>query len=372
MEVRRVTSKRDLQRFIRFPHQLYREDPSYVPQLNLMQQDLLSSRVNPFFKHSEAACFLVEEGGMVLGRIAAIYNKAHLDLYRDGTGFFGFFDAVNDKKVAEVLVGAACDFLRTKQVRAVVGPENLTTNDSLGILTEGFQQPPIALMPYNFPYYKDLLESQNMEPLLKLFSYYIDHKMLHEDFYPKFELLEGRLQKKGIEIRPMDFKHFKNEVSLLRIAYNQANEGNWGFLPLSEEEFLHMAKDLRQLIEPENVFLAKYKGEVIGYSVTLPNINQVLKNIPNGKLFPLGWWYLLRAKRYIDSMRIMILGVLPNWRHGGIDWCLYAHIARTARKKNILWGEACYVMDVNAPMNKMMQRMGGKVVKTYQLYRKEL
>jgi len=372
MNIHPVSNKKDLTRFIRFPHQLYRGDPNYVPQLNQMQRNLLNPGKNPFFRHSEAAYFLATEGKTVVGRIAAIYNRAHLDCHADGCGFFGFFDSVNDQAVAGELLGAAADFLRKKQLVKMTGPENFTINDSLGILTEGFNDPPQALMPYNYPYYKGLLESQGLTPVIKLFSYYISHGMLSEELYAKFGLVEERLNQKGVRILPMDFNRFDAEAARMRIAYNKANEGSWGFLPLNEEEFQHMAREIRQWIEPENVFLAKLQNEVIGYSLTLPNMNQVFKKIPDGKLFPLGWWHLLRARKYITSQRIMILGVVPNWRHAGIDWCIYARIAQTAKRNNIHWGEACYIMDVNAPMNKMANRLGGKVIKTYQLFEKDL
>lgn len=372
MEIRLVSKPKDLRQFIHFPHWLYRSDPNYVPQLNLMQKNLLSPATNPFFRHSEAVYFLASEGDEVLGRIAAIYNRAHLDLYQDGCGFFGFFDAVNDREVAEGLLESAAGFLRKKQLRSMMGPENLTTNDAVGILTQGFEYPPQALMPYNFSYYRELLEGQGFEPAMTLYSYFLSHDMLHESLYDKQKQFEERLNHKGIRISPMDFKRFDAEVAQLHRVYNKANEGSWGFLPLNDEEFRHMAKDLRQLIEPENVFLVRYGEEVIGYSVTLPNINQVFRKIPGGKLFPFGWWHLLRSKRYINNQRVMILGVLPEWRHAGIDWCLYARIAHTAKERGLLWGEACYVMEVNAPMNKMMNRLGGKVTKTFQLFRKDL
>ena len=368
-----VASKADIERFIAFPHQLYAGDHCYVPQPNFLMRKLLSQRRNPFFQHSEAAYFLaLGSEGQTLGRIAAIHNRAHLDAYQDGTGFFGFFDAVNDVAVAKALLDAAADWLRMRGLSRIAGPENFTTNDAVGILAEGFECPPVVLMPYNFPYYARLLEGYGLKPWQDLYSYYCEHAALPADLYAKAAALEARLQQRGILVRPIDFKRYDADIDAFRQAYNAANIGGWGFLPLNEAEFRHMAADLRQLVSAENVWLAEREGHLIAYALAVPDYNQAFIKMPRGRLLPWGWWHLLAAKRRINGVRIMILGVLPQFRRLGIDWLLYARIAGHARRHGITWGEACYVMDTNGPMKKMMAALGGRVIKRYQVFEGEI
>jgi GNAT superfamily N-acetyltransferase len=364
-----VASKADIERFIAFPHALYAGDAHYAPQPNFLMRKLLSPRHNPFFQHAEAAYFLaLGKEGQVLGRVAAIHNRAHLEAYQDGRGFFGFFDAINDTTVAKALLDAAADWLRARGLSRIAGPENFTTNASVGVLTEGFDRPPVVLMPYNHPYYARLLENYGLNPWLDLYSYYCEHAALPVDLYAKAAVLEARLQQRGISLRPINFKHYDADIAGLREAYNAANEGSWGFLPLSEAEFRHMAADLRQLVVAENVWLAEREGRVIAYALAVPDYNQAFIKMPRGRLLPWGWWQLLTAKRRISGLRIMILGVLPQFRRLGIDWLLYARIAGHARRNGFAWGEACYVMDTNGPMKKMMAALGGRAIKQYRVY----
>jgi len=364
-------SKRWMKRFIRYPHQLYRNDPNYVPALNLMQEQILSKKTNPFFKTGDTACFLaINERNEIVGRIAAIYNPLHLDIYKDETGFFGFFDCLNDSKIAGQLLDKAASWLKEKGLKKMAGPENLTTNDSVGILTLGFNDPPCLLMPYNYPYYKDLLLFNDFKPLLKLFSYKADPATLPVMMHEKSEKLETRLQQHGIVFRLVDNKNFKKEMQALQKVYNEVNRENWGFIPLDDLTFTHMSEDLHKLVDEESVILAEKEGRLIGFIVTVPDYNQVFKDIPNGSLFPLGWLTLLRGRRHINRIRIIIMGVLPEWRGLGIDWCLYARVAEYVKRKNLAYGEACYVMENNSAMNKMMKALGGSIVKEYQLFMK--
>ena len=368
IEIVKVQTRKELQQFIRFPHQLYRDAPFYVPQLNAMQRWQLDHNRNPFFQHSEAAYFLARREGVAVGRIAAIVNRMHL-LYQGGQdGFFGFFDAENDPAIAHALLTAAARFLNRFHLTKMIGPENFTTNESVGVLIRGFDSSPMIMMPYNFPYYQDLLLANGFSPILELSSYYLTHSKLPEGIHAKAALLEKRLNQKGITIRPINFKKFDTDISRMRLAYNEANEGNWGFVPLTEAEFQHMANDIRQLVAPENVLLAEMDSQIIGYLVSLPDANQVFKKIRNGKLFPFGWRHLLGSRRKINGIRILILGVIPAFRKSGIDWCFYSRISRYVQACGIDGAEACYVMKSNDAMNRMIQRLNGEVVKEYRLF----
>lgn len=368
IEITKVKNRRELNAFIRFPHQLYRNDPHYVPVLNALQREQLSPRHNPFFGHSEAAYFLARRGGRTVGRVAAIVNRIHLLYQNDGAGFFGFFDVENGLPAARALLAAAAGYLREFGLKTIIGPENFTTNESVGVLSRGFDSSPMPMMPYNFPYYKDLLLASGFSPLMELYSYYISQDKLPAGIHEKAAELENRLGRKGIAIRPIDFGKFDADISGMRLAYNEANEGNWGFVPLSEGEFAHMARDLRRLVAPENVLLAEAGSRIIGYLVSLPDINQLFKKVRDGKLLPFGWIHLLAGWRKAAGMRILILGVIPAFRKYGIDWCLYSRIARYAQQRGVKGAEACYVMKSNAPMARMMERLNGEIVKAYLLF----
>ncbi len=368
-----VNTKPLFRSFLDFPHRLYRGNRQYVPPLDLMQKQLLLPEQNPFFRQAESAYFLAaDDQGIITGRIAAIYNKTHLDLYQDDTGFFGLFDSIPDKTTAGLLLRSAAGWLRAKGIRRMTGPENLGTNDSVGILTKGFDRPPVFLMPYNFPYYRELLEENGMSPVMTLYSYLLPKDGLPAELQGKGQYLEKRLEERGIRIRCIDLRNYRKEIENLRPVYNNANTGNWGFLPLDETGFSHMADDLKKIVKPHHILIAEKEHSVIGYAVSVPDYNQVFRKIPRGRLFPFGWYTLLRERKNIKGFRIMILGVLPAYRGQGIDWCLYARIARTAIGEGMQWGEAGYVMEQNVPMNRMLKALEAERAKEYRLYSMEI
>ena len=371
-EVIPVASASRRRQFVAFPHRLYRGETNYVPQPNFLQRQLLSPRGNPFLRHSEIALFLAVVSEEVVGRIAAIHNRAHLAAHGDGTGFFGLFDSIDDGHVAGALLRAAAAWLRARDLASMIGPENLTTNDSVGVLTGGFEHAPLFFMPYNYPYYPDLIASVGLKPVMELFAYRLSHEDLPVDIEAKAGRLETRLRVRGVVIRPLRFDRFADEIRALRQAYNAANAGNWGFVPLDEATFAHMATDLRPLLDPDSVWVAEEGGRLVGFAVCVPDYNQVFRKIKDGKLLPFAWRHLLTARRTVTRFRVMILGVLPSHRGRGIDWCLYARVAEHTRRRGMAWGEAAYVMESNTAMNAMIRALGGRPVKTYRLYGGEL
>jgi ribosomal protein S18 acetylase RimI-like enzyme len=254
----------------------------------------------------------------------------------------------------------------------MTGPVSLTTNDTTGILTRGFNDSPVFMMPYNFPYYERLLQVNNFSATMTLFSYTISHESLPADIYRKAEVIESRLKLHQVNFRQLDMKKYDEEISRLQPVYNKVNEHNWGFMPLDKDAFSYMASDLKKLVDKEGVLVAEHNDNLIGFAVTVPDYSQVFKKMKSGKLFPSGWWHLITGARKINRIRIIILGVLPHWRGLGIDWCLYARVAAYAKKRNFNSGEACYVMENNSAMNKMMKALGSTVTKEYKLYQKPI
>lgn len=201
-----VSSKKQLKQFIEFPNQLYKANPFYVAPLYLSVEWMLSKK-NPFFQHSQIALFLAIDNNKVVGRIAAIYNKTHIDRYNDQTGFFGFFDSINNVEVANKLFKASSNWLKLKGLTTMMGPTNLTTNESCGILIDGFDQEPMALMPYNFEYYNDLLQSCGFEKGMDLFSYEINGTAVEHKYENVLRRGMDNLVKKDIRIRQISTKN---------------------------------------------------------------------------------------------------------------------------------------------------------------------
>jgi ribosomal protein S18 acetylase RimI-like enzyme len=325
MEIVKVVSKKDLMRFINFPHQLYKDDENYVPELNLVVKRMLSNK-NPFLKHSEIALFLAVESGIVMGRIAAVYNKTHLETYKDNTGFFGFFDSINDVSVAKRLFETCEQWLTNKGITKIIGPTNLTTNDSCGILIDGFQFPPMVMMPYNKEYYGHLCEESGFEKSMDLNSYNVNAGMSLERYNNIYFRSLDVMKTNNIRIRNISSKTFQRDIERLQFVYNKANENNWGFMPLNREEFKAMAADLKTTTPLDFTFIVEKDNNIISFLIAVPNLNQVFKHIKNGKLFPFGIFKFLMKKNSVDSARIMILGILDEYRGMGIDLALYRHL----------------------------------------------
>jgi ribosomal protein S18 acetylase RimI-like enzyme len=371
MEIRKVLSKKDLKRFITFPHQLYKGDENYVPALNIVVKSMLGKK-NPFLKHSEIAMFLAIENEVVIGRIAAIYNKTHLDTYRDNTGFFGFFDAIDDVSVAKNLFETCEQWLSSKEINRVIGPANLTTNDSCGFLIEGFQHPPMILMPYNKAYYGELCEQSGFHKLMDLSSYKVDVNMSLEKYNNIYLKGLDAMESNHIKIRNLSSKTFSKDIEQLRFVYNKSNENNWGFMPLNEEEFRAMANELRMTTPWELTLIVEKGNEIIGFLIAIPNLNKIFRFMKNGKIFPFGFLKFFTKKRTVDSARIMILGVLEEYRDMGIDLVLYRRIKEALNKHNIFQAEACYVLESNKRMNSILNKLSEGVIKRYRMYEKEI
>lgn len=373
IEIIRVNNKKELRKFIDFPRQLYRDNPNYISELDLTVKNKLTER-NPFFKHSDITMFLAKssQSGKIIGRISAIYNRTHLEKYNDDCGFFGFFDSVDDVKVSKMLLDKASDWLRSKGLKYIVGPTNLTTNDSCGILIKGFEYPNQVSMPYNYPYYQNLLKSYGLAQAIDLYSYYLVDKPSLEKYSNIMNRAEKRLNDRGIIIRSLSARTYNDDIKLLREVYNRFNNDSWGFMPLNKDEFKHMASDLKSIMPYDLALIAEKEGKIIGYIIAVPDFNQVLKHINNGKLFPFGVLKILKYRRSIDSSRVMLIGINDKFRGTGLDLVLYQRITNALYQQNIYQCECAYVMSTNKTMNSLMIKIGGNPIKQYRLYKKQL
>jgi GNAT superfamily N-acetyltransferase len=373
IKVEPVTSKKQLAAFIDFPHDLYADDPNYVPELFIAQRDILTPGKHPFHEHSSLQCFLaVDENKKVKGRIAAILNNNHNSFNNANDGFFGFFDCVDDVTIAKALFDKAREWLLTKGVATMIGPVNPSTNETVGVLVDGFDMPPVAMMTYNQQYYLKLYEQNGLRKKVDLYAYDIRTDSVSDRAVKLQDALMKRLDQKGVIIRKINVKDFKNEVRQVREIYNAAWDSNLGFVPATENEFNYLAKDLKLILDPDFCLVAEHNGRMVGFALAVPDINQIQRKIKKGRLFPTGIFKLLLGLKKIDYVRIITLGVIEEYRKMGIEACFYAQIIKKAGEKKIKGGEGSWILETNELMNKALQNINGKVYKTYRIYEKSL
>ncbi len=374
MQIKLVTvrNKQQLKQFIDFKHDLFEGDPNYVPELFIAQEEMLTRGKHPSHKHIEFELFLVYQGDTICGRIAGIYNQNHNEYTKKKDGFFGFFDVIDNYEAAEKLLNAASDFLASKNVNNIIGPVDFSTNDPAGLLIEGFDKTPSIMMTYAKPYYRDLLRKYGFEKQMDLLAYWFDIDTIPERVVTLAEIIEQRLERNNIIIRTIDLKNFKKEVKNIREVYNSAWDKNWGFVPMTDEEFDHTAKDMKLIMDKDFVLIAEKNGEPIGFTLTMPNINEVMIDVKKGRLLPSGIFKLLFNRSKIKSLRVITLGVLEEYRTLGIEVCFYVRLMKKAREKGYIGGEASWILENNQMMNRGLKNINSEVYKKYRLYKKEV
>jgi len=363
VEVLPVTTDRDLQLFLHLPWRIYRGDPHWVPPLLLEQRQLLTGQ-HPFFEQAEIRLFLAREGDQVVGRIAAILDRHFLEFHHDPVGFFGFFECLGDGGITAGLLAAAQGFLRGKGMRAIRGPVNPSMHNPCGLLVEGFDSPPTFLMPYNPPRYQAFLEAAGCQKVKDLLAYTL--RIWTE---PPRKVLRSaeEAQRKGIVVRPVGVKRLEEEAQIVREIYNTAWQRNWGFTPMTHAEAQWMAKHLRPLILPSLFLIAEMEGSPVGFLMLLPDYNQALRHL-NGRLGPLGLLKFLWYRRRIRDVRLLLLGVKPEYRAKGVDSLLNLTAFQALKKKGFIHAEISWILEDNWIVRRMAEQLGGALYKRYRIY----
>jgi GNAT superfamily N-acetyltransferase len=341
-----------------------------VPPLVFERREFLDRSKNPFFEHAEAEYFLAERDGEVVGRITAHVDERWTQFQGGNDGMFGFFESENDPEVASALVDAAASWVRGRGRGRMLGPMDFTTNDECGLLIEGYDRDPIILQPWHPPYYRELLEGLGMTKAMDLLMWHLAlGELKHGDQFHEFihEAAEKARTEHGVEIRSMRKSDLEAEVGRFMDVYNEAWGSNWGFVPITEEEVRFQAKNLKPVLDENWAMIAEHDGKVIGAALTLPDINQVLAKM-KGRILPFGWWHFLTGRRKIDRVRVFALGVKRDYQHWGVAAALYVRHLETAARVRQKGGETGWILEVNEPMNRAMEGMGGTIVKRYRLY----
>jgi hypothetical protein len=374
VEVRPVRGRAETTRFIKLPFTLHRDSERWVPPLIAERRRFLDRRRNPYFEHAEAEYFLAWRGGEPVGRITAQVDQRWDEFQGGNDGIFGFFESEEDRDVARALIDAAGEWLRERGRERMIGPMDFTTNDECGLLVEGFDYPALILEPWHPPYYRDMVEGLGMRKLIDLLMWelYLGRLKRGDRLHQFIHEAAGKsASEHGVRIRNMRRADLEAEVARFLDVYNEAWGSNWGFVPITGEEVAFHARSLRPILSEDWAMIAERDGEVVGAALTLPDVNQVLARM-NGRLLPLGWWRFLTGRRRIDRIRVFALGVKPAFQHMGVAAALYVRHVETAERTPQKGGTMGWILETNEPMNRAMEGMGGKVVKRYRLYEREL
>lgn len=371
--------------FIQFWWEPYRSNPYWVPPLVNERLEFLDSAKNPYFQHGRAAYFLATRGGAAVGTIAAHVNDMHNKFHEENIGFFGFFECINDYSVAEALFQAAGDWCKSQGVTAIRGPASFSSNDDgYGFLLEGFDDPPRVYMPYNPPYYVEFAERFGLHKAMDLVAYQLDTASFGNEA-DKMSVKLSRVitkvrERSGVTIRTVDMSRFDEEVARVKSVYNSAWEKNWGFVPMTDAEFDHLAVGLKQIIDPQAVFIAEKDGQFVGFSLSLPDVNQALLAAhPSPNPNPIAYNLMLarmmwhwKVARKITWLRIFAMGVVEEYRAQGIAAMFYYETAKAAVRSGYHHGEMSWILENNMMMNRDAQSLGGRVYKRYRLVQKPL
>ena len=372
LDIASVDSSRDLRRFIDLPWRVYNpvDHPQWVPPLRIAVSDALNKKSNPFYRTADRQLFLAVRNGKPVGRIAAIQNRAHNDFHDDRVGFFGFFECREDQEAASALFDAAETWLRSRRLDTVRGPMNPSTNHECGMLVDGFERHPMIMTTWNPRYYSTLVETAGFTKAKDLLAYFLptqgDRAFVLPDRVRAHA--ERALRGKALTFRNLDFKNFDREVERCWEIYNSAWESNWGFFPMSHDSFVHEAKVLRYIVNPEFTFMAEVDGKPAGCMVVVPDFHEIYKAIGNGRLLPTGIFKLLAGKPRLRTGRIMILGAKAEYRSRGI-FALFAHeMERRAKAFNLIGAEASWILEDNDKLNGPLERFGAKEYRRWRIY----
>ncbi|WP_255233412.1 GNAT family N-acetyltransferase [Aliifodinibius salipaludis] len=365
-----ATTKSERKQFIDFPYQHYSEDENWIPPLKMEQKKLIDTENNPFYDKGDIALFLAEQDGKPCGRIAAIQDYRYNEHHNNKTGFFGFFECINDQSVANLLFKVASDWLKKRGHTDVLGPANPSMMDEIGILVDGFEYEPSFMMPYHKSYYDNLITNAGLEKEMDMYAFRVTQASVTLDrIYRAEEIVRRRLPK--LKIREIDTKNLDEEVEIVRNIFNQAWSQNWGFIPLSKEELEELAKDLKLILDPKVAHIAEVDGEPVAFSIGLPDLNQALKHT-DGTLFPTGIFKLLWHRRNIDQIRTALMGVIPKYQGKGIDALLHKEAIINGREVGYNSSELSWVLESNKNMIRVAEKIGASIEKTYRMYCKDL
>ena len=373
VEVRAVSGRGELKEFIDLPFRVHANHPLWVPPLKLERRLFLNRRLNAFFTHGEAEYFLARRDGRLVGRITAQVNHAFNDHQQKRWGWFGFLELEDDQEVADELLATAERWVRVRGMERMVGPADFAMNNESGVLIEGFDLRPMIVQPWHPPYYQQLMEGAGLTKAMDLLMWNLEVADRSKVLPVIFELAEKVESEHGIRVRPMRRLQLRKDLDAFAEVYNSAWSKNWDFVPYSKKDLDALAQELHLVFDKHWFMIAERvdTGEVVGMAITVPDANQALAKM-KGRLLPFGWWYFLRKGSITDRVRVGFLGVKPEYQHTGVAAKLYVEHFNAAAVRPQTGGEMGWILETNKPMNRGMEAMGGRIVKRYRVYEREL
>ena len=359
------------------PHSLYKDDPNFVPPLLLERGIHFDPKHNPFFQHAKAAFWLATRDGVPVGRITAQFDSLHLERYKDATGHFGFIEATDDREVFAALLQTAEAWLKAQGMERCVGPVSFSMWDEPGLLVEGFDRPPAVLMAHALPYYQGHIAALGYGQIQDLLAYdYLNNLNIPPTMA---RIIERTQEQHAFQFRHirMDKKNFKSEIATLLDIVNDAWSGNWGFVPMTQAEIDDMATVFKVLLRPEAVVIAEYEGEAAGFALTLPDLNEAIRDL-KGRLLPFGFIKLIWRLKVAGtrSGRMAMMGVRQKWQNSrigaGLAMMIIEQTARSHAARGVERAELSWILDTNYRMKHMLKLIGATVYKRYRLYEKAL
>ncbi len=375
--VRKVENAADFRAFFQFPWALYQDDPNWVPPLLSMRRDLLDKKKNPSWEYLEGDFFAAWRGDKIVGTIAAISNPRHNEYWNEHIGWFGAFEVCDDQEAATALLDTAAEWVRARGYNAIRGPQTFTTHEDCGLLVDGFTRP-VLLMPYNYPYYQNLVETAGFQKSMDLYSFHITRSESTEIGLESWlgRLAQAVMKRNKITIRPIERKRLKEEFVLFKEIYNAAWDKNWGFVPMTPRELDGLVESLGQFFDPDFAFFAYVNNVPAGFVMAVPDFNQVLKRagarpgVPEVFTLLKALWYW-KINPVMDWIRIPLLGVKGEHRGKGVDVALYYHILRAAlQSPRINHCDAGWILEANQDMVNIAHKVAGAIYKTHRLYQR--
>jgi hypothetical protein len=375
LKVRPVLSAKDKRAFLDVPFPLYKDDPHWVPPLYLERLQHLDPDQNPYFRHAEAQLFLAERDGMAIGRISAQIDRLYLERYADATGHFGFIEAPDDPEAFAALTSMAEQWLRARGMKRVCGPFSFSINDETGLLVEGFNYAPNVLMPHHLPYYAGHLERLGYTKTKDVIAYLLDDKGVLPK--PMLRAYDRAMASKSISVRPISKRNLARDIEIILSIHSDAWSGNWGFVPFTGEELKALGDNLKWLVREEYVAIASLNGEPAAMGVTLPNVNDWIKDL-NGSIAPFGWARLLwkLSATVPRSVRMVLMGVRRQYHGTLAGSSLALSVIETLRryhiKRGTTSGELSWILEDNWPMRHIIENLGALPYKTYRVFEKRI
>lgn len=373
VEIREVQLGGKLGEFLNVVDTIYRDDPHYVRPLDFDLEGRLS-RKNPFFQHAEGALFTAHRGGRCVGRISAQIDHSHLALHQDDAGFFGFFDTVEDQEVASALLERAARWLADRGMKRIRGPLSLSLWDEAGCLVEGFDTPPMLMMPHHRPHQSTLIEGAGFQVARTLYAWRYEVGNIK----PRVRKAHDEVSNmREVTARTVNANNIEGDTRIVMDVFNDAWSDHYGFVPYTPAELDKLAESFKLILRPELTCIVFVEGEPAAVAVALPNLNETIPDL-KGKLFPLGFaklLYRLKVKR-TQTARLAILGIAKKFRnnrkYAALSLFMYARLNEAGKRLGIRWGELSWTDEANAPVSAGIKLMGGTVYKKYAIYERDV